>query len=36
MKEVPSDKPPMNWNQYQILLASGTVEKIQPKIMSTH
>jgi dihydropyrimidine dehydrogenase (NAD+) subunit PreA len=36
MKEVPSDKPPMNWNQYQKLLASGTVEKIQPKIMPTH
>jgi dihydropyrimidine dehydrogenase (NAD+) subunit PreA len=31
MKEMPSDKPPMNWNEYQALLAAGKIEKIQPK-----
>jgi dihydropyrimidine dehydrogenase (NAD+) subunit PreA len=31
MKEVRNDKPFMNWNQYQTLLAAGKVEKIQPK-----
>jgi len=31
MKEIPSNKPPMNWKQYQALLAEGKIEKIQPK-----
>jgi len=31
MKEMPSNKPPMNWQQYQALLAAGKIEKIQPK-----
>jgi dihydropyrimidine dehydrogenase (NAD+) subunit PreA len=33
MKEVPSSKPSMNWNEYQQLLAAGKVQKIEPKIM---
>jgi dihydropyrimidine dehydrogenase (NAD+) subunit PreA len=31
MKEIPSNQPPMNWNQYQALLAAGKIEKIPPK-----
>jgi len=31
MKEIPSDKPFMNWNQYQVQLAAGTIAKIPPK-----
>jgi dihydropyrimidine dehydrogenase (NAD+) subunit PreA len=31
MKEVPSDRPPMNWNQYQDMLAAGKIEKIEAK-----
>jgi dihydropyrimidine dehydrogenase (NAD+) subunit PreA len=31
MEEVPTGKPPMNWNQYQELLKSHQVEPIQPK-----
>lgn len=31
MKEVPTGKPPMSWQQYQALLAEGKVEKIPPK-----
>jgi dihydropyrimidine dehydrogenase (NAD+) subunit PreA len=31
MKEIPSNKPPMNWQQYQALLSAGQIEKIQPK-----
>jgi len=34
MKEVPSDKPPMNWNQYQTMLKDGTMQKIPPKAVS--
>jgi dihydropyrimidine dehydrogenase (NAD+) subunit PreA len=30
MKEVATGKVPMSWNQYQALLAQGTVEKILP------
>jgi dihydropyrimidine dehydrogenase (NAD+) subunit PreA len=33
MKEVPTGKPAMNWNQYQQLLAEGKVTKIEPKQM---
>lgn len=33
MKEVPSGKPPMNWLQYQQLLAEGKVQKIAPKVL---
>ncbi|MBC7782428.1 MAG: NAD-dependent dihydropyrimidine dehydrogenase subunit PreA [Burkholderiales bacterium] len=31
MKEVPTEKPPMNWNQYQARLAAGEIEKIPAK-----
>lgn len=31
MKEIPSGKPSMNWNQYQSQLAAGKMEKIAPK-----
>jgi dihydropyrimidine dehydrogenase (NAD+) subunit PreA len=31
MEEVRTDKPPMNWNQYQQLLKSGQIEPIEPK-----
>jgi dihydropyrimidine dehydrogenase (NAD+) subunit PreA len=31
MKEIPSDQPSMNWNQYQALLTAGKIEKIPPK-----
>lgn len=31
MKEIPTGKPPMNWVQYQALLAEGKIEKIAPK-----
>jgi dihydropyrimidine dehydrogenase (NAD+) subunit PreA len=31
MKEIPTDKPPMNWVQYQSMLAEGKIEKIAPK-----
>ncbi len=31
MKEVPTDKPHMNWNQYQEMLAGGKMEKIAAK-----
>jgi dihydropyrimidine dehydrogenase (NAD+) subunit PreA len=31
MKEVPTGKPSMNWNQYQTMLAAGEIEKIEPK-----
>jgi Fe-S-cluster-containing hydrogenase component 2 len=31
MKEIPSAKPAMSWNQYQELLAAGAVERIEPK-----
>ena len=31
MEEVPTGKPPMNWNQYQAMLKSGQIEPIQPK-----
>jgi len=31
MKEIPTGKPPMNWVQYQVLLAEGKIEKIAPK-----
>ena len=31
MDEVPTGKPPMTWNQYQVLLAEGKIEKIKPK-----
>ena len=33
MQEIPSGKPPMNWLQYQELLATGKVQKIPPKMM---
>ena len=29
MKEVPSYRPPMNWNQYQELLKAGRIEKLE-------
>jgi dihydropyrimidine dehydrogenase (NAD+) subunit PreA len=31
MQEVPTGKPPMNWNQYQQMLKSGEMKKIEPK-----
>jgi dihydropyrimidine dehydrogenase (NAD+) subunit PreA len=31
MKEIPSDKSPMNWIQYQAMLRDGTITKIPPK-----
>jgi dihydropyrimidine dehydrogenase (NAD+) subunit PreA len=31
MKEVPTGRPTMNWNQYQSMLAERKIEKIQPK-----
>jgi dihydropyrimidine dehydrogenase (NAD+) subunit PreA len=31
MKEIPTGKPPMNWVQYQSMLAAGQIEKIAPK-----
>jgi dihydropyrimidine dehydrogenase (NAD+) subunit PreA len=31
MEEVPTGKPPMNWNQYQQLLKSGQIDPIEPK-----
>jgi dihydropyrimidine dehydrogenase (NAD+) subunit PreA len=31
MKEVPTGKPPMNWQQYQAMLAEGKIQKIPPK-----
>lgn len=31
MKEIPSDKSPMNWNQYQAMLREGTIARIPPK-----
>jgi dihydropyrimidine dehydrogenase (NAD+) subunit PreA len=31
MEELPSDKPSMNWNQYQTLLKSGRIQPIGPK-----
>jgi len=31
MEELPGDKPPMNWNQYQTLLKSGQIQPIGPK-----
>jgi dihydropyrimidine dehydrogenase (NAD+) subunit PreA len=31
MKEIPTGKPPMNWNQYQALLSEGKIQKIAPK-----
>ncbi len=31
MKQVPTDKPPMNWNQYQSMLADGKISKIAAK-----
>ena len=31
MKEVPTDKPPMSWNQYQTGIADGSIAKIPPK-----
>jgi dihydropyrimidine dehydrogenase (NAD+) subunit PreA len=31
MKEVPTGKPPMDWNQYQAKLQSKEIEPIQPK-----
>ena len=31
MEELPGDKPPMNWNQYQTLLKSGRIQPIGPK-----
>ncbi len=30
MEEVDTGKPPMTWNDYQMLLAEGKVEKIEP------
>jgi dihydropyrimidine dehydrogenase (NAD+) subunit PreA len=30
MKEIDTGKPSMSWNEYQVLLAAGNVEKIQP------
>jgi dihydropyrimidine dehydrogenase (NAD+) subunit PreA len=30
MREVEAGKPPMTWNEYQALLATGKVEKIRP------
>ena len=33
MKEVPTGKPPMNWVQYQELLAAGKVQRIAPKVL---
>jgi dihydropyrimidine dehydrogenase (NAD+) subunit PreA len=31
MKEVPTGKPPMNWNQYQTMLKENRIQKIEPK-----
>jgi len=31
MKELPSDKPHMSWNEYQAMLREGTIQKIPPK-----
>jgi dihydropyrimidine dehydrogenase (NAD+) subunit PreA len=31
MEELPSEKPAMNWNQYQTMLKSGKIEAIGPK-----
>jgi dihydropyrimidine dehydrogenase (NAD+) subunit PreA len=31
MKEVPANKPPMTWPQYQLLLKEGKIDKIPPK-----
>ena len=31
MKELPSSKPPMNWNQYQQLVQTKQIEPIAPK-----
>jgi dihydropyrimidine dehydrogenase (NAD+) subunit PreA len=31
MKEVPTGKPPMNWREYQKMVAEGAMEKIPPK-----
>jgi dihydropyrimidine dehydrogenase (NAD+) subunit PreA len=31
MEEVKTDKPTMNWNQYQTMLANGQMKKIEPK-----
>jgi dihydropyrimidine dehydrogenase (NAD+) subunit PreA len=31
MKEIPTDKPAMNWRQYQEMLRAGKMTKIEPK-----
>ncbi|MGC4004609.1 MAG: NAD-dependent dihydropyrimidine dehydrogenase subunit PreA [Pirellulales bacterium] len=31
MKEIPTDKPSMNWQQYQSMLKAGAIQKIPPK-----
>jgi hypothetical protein len=31
MEEVKTDKPTMNWNQYQTMLKEGKIKKIEPK-----
>jgi dihydropyrimidine dehydrogenase (NAD+) subunit PreA len=31
MKEIPTGKPAMNWNQYQTMLKEGKITKIAPK-----
>jgi Fe-S-cluster-containing hydrogenase component 2 len=31
MEEIPTGKPAMNWNQYQQMLKSGEIKKIEPK-----